>query len=146
MYPLDSKTWKRKALLPPQQGSPGGRGKPPLHPPLKPPYLRGAQRVDAPLQRLAEAAIGLLHALHLKRPRNDPSNSPAGEAREAREAGETDREARETNACACHQHSSWPPSTQLTPPSNWASSPLASSPHHSPLHTAPSFLRPPPGA
>lgn len=37
-------------------------------PPLAPlqPYLRGAERVDAALQGLAQAAVGLLHALHLE--------------------------------------------------------------------------------
>lgn len=34
--------------------------------PLLSPHLRGTQRVDATFQGLAQAAVGLLHALHLR--------------------------------------------------------------------------------
>lgn len=128
-YVLYTKNTEMEALLS-KQNSPfcsASRENPFLHPN---PYLRRAEGIDATLQGLAKAAIGLLHALHLGRSGNEGTSNSAREAVNTSLCqGPTSADTVPLpNTALCH-----PPSNSFTPHNHSVGETLWFTPFHRPV-------------
>lgn len=136
MRPLHPKIWKWRPCSPsriPLSALPPERT-PFLHPN---PYLRRAEGIDATLQGLAKAAIGLLHALHLGRSGNEGTSNSARETVNTSPCqGPTSADTVPLpNKALCH-----PPSNSFSPHNHSVAETLWFTPFHRPVFLF--FLRP----